>query len=681
LKAGTVKDQKRKDKLLEPKYRQWLDIVEYIISPTERDIFFRLSNNFDRDTFIKIFWKLRDPTKGTVQNEFREEHLKRIRYANRFFKYGSTVSGWRTDRGRIYIILGPPIERREVYKNNLHPIEIWEYRGDAAKGFPTLFRIVFYRPGGFGNFKLYIPVEDGPASLLRTHIGEIDSRDYQKIYEQIREIDISVADVCLTLIPGERTFNYSPSLRGPVLMSQISNFPSKSINVSYAKNFLKYKGIVTVRETIDYVNMSGEMLIARDPQLNLHRVHLALRPERISLDYSKEKDQYYFNWDLMVLLKKGDTEILKYNKEFSFYYSKEELDKISHGIVLTDTFPIIGGHFDLMVVLQNSVTSEISFYERKIRIINEKNKPKILGPLISYRITKDSFEGYIPFLLYGNNINIDPQNIFGLDDRLVSFFFIERNGYSQRLKAELSIEMMDKENTLPRKFLFKLSDNKEIEYITKDMGKWVYGNYLVKVRLLNDSNEEISSSEKLVQVSAKRTIPHPPQARKMFKAGHRYLFYYLAAIQFQNIKKSELAEMYYHKAFKHNPRSVEVLERYSSHLLKQKKYDQLLDLIIHFGDKDRERFLYHSFRGKILYHKKKYKGAIESLVKATKIYDSDLSVLNTLGFAYIRIGNNKEAMTVLNASLKINKQQKDISAILKQLENNTSSTPKKLENE
>ncbi len=82
--------------------------MRYIITPEEEQAFKLLGTDEERDEFIEQFWLRRDPTPDTEENEFREEHYRRIQYANEHFAAG--IPGWRTDRGRIYIVWGPPDE-------------------------------------------------------------------------------------------------------------------------------------------------------------------------------------------------------------------------------------------------------------------------------------------------------------------------------------------------------------------------------------------------------------------------------------------------------------------------------------------------------------------------------------------------------------------------------------------
>ncbi len=114
LKRPTNEKQKKKNERalkqeLSRPYKKWLDEdVVWIITDEERAAFKQLSNDEERDNFIEAFWQRRDPTPDTEENEYKEEHYQRIAYANEHFAAG--VPGWKTDRGRMYIVFGKPDE-------------------------------------------------------------------------------------------------------------------------------------------------------------------------------------------------------------------------------------------------------------------------------------------------------------------------------------------------------------------------------------------------------------------------------------------------------------------------------------------------------------------------------------------------------------------------------------------
>ena len=139
-------------------YKKWLnEDVRWIITPEELSAFKQLSNDEERDQFIEQFWLRRDPTPDTEENEFKEEHYRRIAYANEHFAAGK--AGWRTDRGRIYIVFGPPDEidahpsggqyNRPMEEGggetSTYPFETWRYRyieGLGDKGQEVMIEFV-----------------------------------------------------------------------------------------------------------------------------------------------------------------------------------------------------------------------------------------------------------------------------------------------------------------------------------------------------------------------------------------------------------------------------------------------------------------------------------------------------------------------------------------------------------
>src|SRR5947208_7450322 len=146
LKRPVSEEQKkRNDKALKQElgkvYKKWLDEdVSWIITDEKRNAFKQLSNDEERDNFVEGFWLRRDPTPDTIENEYKEEHYRRIAYANEHYAAG--IPGWKTDRGRTYVVFGPPDEIEShagggAYQRPMEegggststfPFEQWRYR-------------------------------------------------------------------------------------------------------------------------------------------------------------------------------------------------------------------------------------------------------------------------------------------------------------------------------------------------------------------------------------------------------------------------------------------------------------------------------------------------------------------------------------------------------------------------
>jgi GWxTD domain-containing protein len=136
----------------EAPYMKWVnEDVVYIIEPREREVYLRLQTDEEREHFIEQFWQRRDPTAGTAKNEFKEEHYRRIGFAMERFRSANQV-GWKTDRGRIYIVYGPPdeMESHPAGRGGGPPSEQWLYKYIEGIGEGVIVEFVdVNRDGGY----------------------------------------------------------------------------------------------------------------------------------------------------------------------------------------------------------------------------------------------------------------------------------------------------------------------------------------------------------------------------------------------------------------------------------------------------------------------------------------------------------------------------------------------------
>ena len=185
-KPMTEKEKKKREaklrKELETPYKKWLnEDVGYIITDEERKAFKQLATDDERQSFIESFWFRRDPTPDTEENEFKEEHYRRIAYANE--RYASGIPGWKTDRGRIYIVYGPPDENeshpsggsynRPIEEGggetSTYPFEQWRYRYIEGIGNDVI--IEFVDPTMTGEYHMTMDPSEKDALLYVPNAG------------------------------------------------------------------------------------------------------------------------------------------------------------------------------------------------------------------------------------------------------------------------------------------------------------------------------------------------------------------------------------------------------------------------------------------------------------------------------------------------------------------------------
>ena len=187
-KPMTAREAKRKaDKLrkeLMTPYKKWMDEdVIYIITDEERKTFKNLNTDEEREQFIEQFWLRRDPTPDTMENEYKEEHYRRIAYANE--RFASGIQGWRTDRGRIYITFGAPDEieshpsggsysrpmEEGGGETSTFPFEKWRYRYLEGVGLGTNVEIEFVDTTMSGEYRMSMDPSEKDALLYVPNAG------------------------------------------------------------------------------------------------------------------------------------------------------------------------------------------------------------------------------------------------------------------------------------------------------------------------------------------------------------------------------------------------------------------------------------------------------------------------------------------------------------------------------
>ncbi len=184
------KQQQQLRQELKGPYKKWLDEeVPYIITPQERKAFLSLTNDEERDAFIEAFWQRRNPNPDSPENTFREEYYRRIAYANEHFAAGEP--GWKTDRGRIYIMYGKPdsidshpsggpYERsfdEGGGQTDTYPFEVWHYR--YLEGVGTNIDIEFVDTCMCGEYHFTINRSEKDALL---HVPGVGLTNYELMH-------------------------------------------------------------------------------------------------------------------------------------------------------------------------------------------------------------------------------------------------------------------------------------------------------------------------------------------------------------------------------------------------------------------------------------------------------------------------------------------------------------------
>ena len=413
---------------LSERHRDWLERdVRWLITPDERDVFLRLSSDAQRDRFVEEFWRQRDPSPGTAHNEYFVEHQKRLAYATEILGRGSARAGWRSDRGRIFILLGEPQSVAPFYNTQLAvPMELWFYSTDVDLGLPAFFYVLFFKPNGLGDFRIYSPVNDGPESLLNeagravgrgtVNLGRARRGDPTGVGDTggmlsvLDDVDMELSNAAVSLIPGQGQARSSiAAVRSEMLLAQIENLPYKVMpNAAYAYRVLTGAADSTVR--FETLGLAADAVGLIDPEGNPF-VHFVARAAATDLNLNEHEAGYYVTFDVSRSLVASDGNVLASDPSnpVEIGLDTESARELRRGeLTYLDRMPAAPGDHTFGLMIENNVTREYGREEVNVTV-PELVSDRIIGGT-PFLVTEhndvgpeyDRFGQHLPFQLGRN---------------------------------------------------------------------------------------------------------------------------------------------------------------------------------------------------------------------------------------------------------------------------------------
>jgi GWxTD domain-containing protein len=672
-----ISGQKKSEPKLPESYRLWLEEeVVYIITPTERDVFRKLETDKHRDIFIEAFWKHRDPTPGTPRNEFRDEHYQRKKYANEYFGRGTPRPGWMTDRGRIHIILGPPrnIEDHDNI-NGVYPVQIWSYDGDPDYGLPTGFNIIFFKKHGMGEYVLYSPVDDGPESLIADW-GTGITADYmqegqntQNALQQLAKLAPNLAYQTLSLIPGERPMSGSVSLASTRLLGNVFSYPQKKVEDTYAEALLKYKDVIEVDYSANYIASDSSLYVIKDDTGHF-MVHYSIEPKKISVDSYGDKYSTNYELDGRISDSSGNT-IFQYMKEFPLSFSGPELQDLgAKTLAIQDLFPLVPGTYKFDLLLKNTVSKAFTTFEGTITIPEESAPPAITPLVLGYRLEKSASPAaeFIPFRVKDGQLLMPARKTFSQKENLVVFFQVLGLSAELRSAGQLKYDLLRKDAPF-QSHLKKIGGYQNTPDFLEmfPLQEFPPDYYKIKVSVLDSRGAEVLAQDEDFEITAAPSIGRPLVVSKVMPASGIEEYDYEVGLQLLNLKRNKDALVFLEKAYAKNPAQLKFALGLSQCLFIEGQYQRIKDILSPLrGEKATDLVLY--FHGKSAHSLGQLDEAVADYTDYLSRFGLNLEILNLLGTAHYQKGNFAEALRTWKRSLEINPGQENIKKLVQSIE-------------
>jgi GWxTD domain-containing protein len=651
--------------------KRWLDEeVVYIIAPAEREVFLKLATDRERDLFIEAFWKQRDPTPGTPQNEFKTEHARRIAYADRYLGRDAPRPGWRTDRGRIYIILGEAndIQRFEG-KSSTYDVEVWFYQGKTDSGLPAGFNVVFFRPGGHGEYKLYSPVADGPQALLAGYFG---GPDYEAAYKKLQDIEPSLATVSLSLIPGEAGTVYGrPSMSADLLLQRIESAGSRSVETRYAQKFLQYKDIVEVEYTANYLESDSLIKVFRDPS-GFYFVHYAVEPRRLSVN--EYGNAYSTTLKVNGLVTTTDGHVVhQFDKTVNLNLSQEQMSTASRSpFDFQDLFPLLAGDYNMSILVKNEASKEFTSVERSVRIPRGGTAVELTQPLLGYRAARldPAARRMKAFRIGPFQISCQPGRVFTQHDTLAMAF--QLNNLSPELVREGQIRIEFLKDGQPFRDIRRApADYPDLPDVLEEcaLADFPPAHYGVKVSINRGGVEIVSATEEF-DLSYAESVPRPWFSSRILPDAGDPFYGEVIGAQLANLGRFDEARVLLERAFAMKPSSADLAVSLARVYLALEDPPAVIQTLGPFIEPSKKA-TYESLvlAAEALKRTGGYEKAVSLLDRAVSAFGVNAALMNSLGECYSGWGKTKEAVAAFEKSLQLSPDQPEVRKRIDELKN------------
>ncbi len=653
---------------LSPKYKQWLDEeVVYIITKKEKEIFLQLQTDRERDIFIEAFWKQRDPTPGTDLNEFKDEHYRRIKYANDKMGKDSPGPGWKSDMGRIYIILGEPKQiTRYDNQSDIYPLQVWFYEGMTEFGLPNAFYVVFFKKYNAGDFILYSPIRDGPQQLMVHYSGDMTS--YTDAYQELDERYPELSNLSISLIPGEVTTAITPNMTSDILIqAKIPRAPTYKVKDTYAEKLLAYKDLVDVDYTANYIDSDSMAFVFEDPRKTPF-IHYLIEPSRLS--FAQYNDRFVSNLEIdgNITDEKGRF-VYQFSRKVPIEMNSQQLASIKDKLFsFQDLFPAVPGTYRLNVILKNTVSKEFTTIESRIKV-PAPGTAWISPLLLSNRTDRGSkYAGQVkPFMMGGVQFRPSPRNDFLSTDTMGIFFQV--HNLSRELldtgRLELSFLRDDqKVDSLVRKF----SEIPNLDNILEEfpMSKLPPAYYVLTADVIDAQGRTVVSEKAPFYVTQYAAISRPWVLSMPFDSQDSPEIAYILGKQRLNMNELDEALPLLQSAFKRVPTEQKYALDLAEAYYRKKDYGGVKGTVLTFVEDPAEpRFLL------LMAESCRALGQMPDAISMYKTYlnrfGTNMTVLNSLADCLVSVGSNEEALALYEKSLQMDQNQPAIKERIKSL--------------
>lgn len=667
-------------------HRRWLDEdVRYIITDKEREFFLSLETRDERERAIEAFWDNRDPDRLTPENEYRDEHYRRIEQANRLFGPGATRAGYLSERGHYYILLGEPLRvERFVGGNDVVTSEIWFYNGDTSQGFPPRFNLVFFKERDVGDYQLYSPIDDGPAALVNARVYLERDRNAALDVIEATSMDLARASLTVDLTEAVGSFlgrytgltpdgrpenptipmNVRPSPSSNLVIAIVTESGTSGVDTDYIDGYRRYGSRVSSEYSFGYISNRDYWTVLYD-RAGSPFVHFSIELDPEDMTFRRNEDGSLYETRLRVDIEVRDRSggfVAIPSRDPYIQLSAEQIEMAKAlPVSYRDSFPLIPGAYQIAVTLRNLAGEHFTVAERNLSVAALPEEALALGGVaVGYDVVGEQERGsfasrgqrVLPagraYFARGGTVHAFAQLIDGGGEAFVRVSLSGPSGvvesYQARFRAGIATQPIPLDDVAP-------------------------GSYSVLFELIGPGGEALVTKSSAFDVVEGEGLLRPALIYRNVVSEPDPGFTALTMSD-QFVARGQLAEAERELRAAlgvEGPRADVVRFKLASVLLYTGQGAEALELLLPLEPDYPDRAEVIEGLGFAYYLLKDYEKALPRLEHAMALRPPDIAVLNATGDCYQQLGRDDKAREMFELSLSVNPNQEGVVSRLSEL--------------
>jgi tetratricopeptide (TPR) repeat protein len=488
-------------------------------------------------------------------------------------------------------------------------------------------------------------------------------------YEALRNLEPNLARQTLSLIPNEGSPTGIGSLASERLMATVFALPQKKVQDEYADAILRYKDVIEVEYTANYVASEVQVQVIRDAS-GQALVHYSVEPSRLTAEEIDGRYEIRFQLNGRVSDAAGRT-VYQFDKDFPISLSAAELrDLRAKSLSIQDVFPLVPGTYQFDILVKNVLSKEFTGAARTLQVPGPGEPVRLSPLLLAYRVEKAAGRPgeRVPFQTGGEQLLCQTHKIFAAGEPVVLFYQIFGLTDELRSQGALRTDFLKEDKPYQTRSAQVATIGADATVVdVQALKDFAPGYYQARVTLLDGQGREVAAAKENFEVSPAAAVPRPLVVSKVTTASGNAGDLFALGLQALNQGDLTAARARLAEASARAPERADIAAAYAQVLFQAKDYVRVRDVLQPWSAAEDAAAEVLALYGQACHALNDYREAASAYAKYLSRFGANIDILNYLGTCHFQLGNTAEALKAWEKSLEIKPDQEKLRALIESI--------------